>query len=252
MITKRISFNFARLVNGIPCEQEGITVGIDRASGQLRSYMVNWYDAQYAPLTNIISPEKAREIYQAQEPFELAYVFPFPNPPAPGQAQSRTAHAGILQPGKEPRKCNWRRDVGMENRGSVSRSCGLFCRKWGCSGPVLAEWKWSAAGGGYQTGWADDQNAGVENISKGNRHSILQRRPGYRPGFYRHFWETTRMPKSCSRRLRRLFFPIGAISNLIKLWVGKIWRYGWLTVWVIRTWPQLRTGLKLLSKMQIK
>ena len=79
------SFHFARLINGIPSEQEGISVAINKATGQLMSYWVNWYDIQHAPLSNIISPEKAQTIYQVQEPFELTYVFPVQNPSAPGQ-----------------------------------------------------------------------------------------------------------------------------------------------------------------------
>ncbi|MDD4803053.1 MAG: S-layer homology domain-containing protein [Syntrophomonas sp.] len=81
------SFNFVRLVNGIPCEREGIRVEIDN-SGQLRSYWSNWYDIAYTPLTNMISPEKARKIYEEQEPFQLAYVFPMQNLQAPGQGMS--------------------------------------------------------------------------------------------------------------------------------------------------------------------
>lgn len=82
------SFHFYRLINGIPSQQEGIRAEIDK-SGQLRSYWVNWYDIQYAPLTNIISHEKAQDIYRIQEPFELAYIFPIENPQAPWQSKAQ-------------------------------------------------------------------------------------------------------------------------------------------------------------------
>lgn len=77
-------FNFARLVNGIPGERESVRVEIGN-DGQLSSYRVDWYNMKYPPITNIISPEKAREIYRTQQPVELAYVFPVQSVQTSGQ-----------------------------------------------------------------------------------------------------------------------------------------------------------------------
>lgn len=72
----QFSFNFVRLKNGIPCEQQGIRIDINKANGEILSCSVRWYPAQFSSLANIISPEKAQEIYSSQQPFELAYIFP--------------------------------------------------------------------------------------------------------------------------------------------------------------------------------
>lgn len=72
------TFYFNRLVNGISC-QSGIKVEINKQTGSLVSYWVDWHPFGFESLNNIISPQKAQTIFKKNHPFELAYIFPTDN-----------------------------------------------------------------------------------------------------------------------------------------------------------------------------
>ncbi|CFX17044.1 S-layer homology domain [Syntrophomonas zehnderi OL-4] len=68
-------FYFNRLVNGISCPG-GIRAEINKYTGSLINYWVNWPPYGFSALENMISPAQAESIYKEQQPFQLAYIFP--------------------------------------------------------------------------------------------------------------------------------------------------------------------------------
>jgi len=67
---------FDRLFNGIPCIYGGIRVEVDRQTGDILNYSVDWNPGKFTPLTNLITSDKAKEIIKADPPLELAYMLP--------------------------------------------------------------------------------------------------------------------------------------------------------------------------------
>lgn len=68
-------FYFNRLVNGISCPG-GIRVEINKNSGSLINYWVDWPPYTFIALNNMISPAQAESIFKEKQPFQLAYIFP--------------------------------------------------------------------------------------------------------------------------------------------------------------------------------
>jgi len=70
------NFNFIRLVNGIPFENDGIKVVVNKQTGDIVRYSITWHPVKCPALAGLISMEAAVEAFKAQQPLELAYVFP--------------------------------------------------------------------------------------------------------------------------------------------------------------------------------
>lgn len=68
------SFNYLRLLNGIPFRDNGLSVTVDGVTGKVSSYSVRWTDNIAVPDTSgIITAEKANEVYRTNYDFKLNY-----------------------------------------------------------------------------------------------------------------------------------------------------------------------------------
>lgn len=65
---------FARLVNGLPLSRDIINVEIEKNTGKVLNYHVEWYPVQYEPLQNIITEEKAVQLFKDKLPLELVWI----------------------------------------------------------------------------------------------------------------------------------------------------------------------------------
>ncbi|RCX14789.1 S-layer family protein [Anaerobacterium chartisolvens] len=75
MVADRIyDFNFERLVNGIRCTGDGISVSLDAATGELTQIRSTWRDAAFPDSKKAISAEKAKEIFFQNHHMEPAYA----------------------------------------------------------------------------------------------------------------------------------------------------------------------------------
>jgi len=71
------NYTFTRVVNGIYYTDNIITVGIDRETGNLRSFNFNWSDVEFPSASNIIEKKTASDKYfQGIEP-SLRYLVPY-------------------------------------------------------------------------------------------------------------------------------------------------------------------------------
>jgi hypothetical protein len=79
-------FNFMRVVNGIPCSDNMISVSIDIKTGLVSNLYKNWYDdISFEAVGDEISPDSAKEIYLDKYKTELAYMsVPDPDGKEPG------------------------------------------------------------------------------------------------------------------------------------------------------------------------
>jgi S-layer homology domain. len=74
--TSDYSFTFRRVVNGIPCDSDYISVGINGKSGALANYTVEWYNGQFpeVPKDKIISTDAAYKNLFDKVGLKLYYV----------------------------------------------------------------------------------------------------------------------------------------------------------------------------------
>lgn len=69
------SFNFYRVVNGIPFPQDGIHIGIS-SDGKIRDYFCEWHKVSFPAVQNIVAPEKAAGKWLELSPLQPAYFIP--------------------------------------------------------------------------------------------------------------------------------------------------------------------------------
>lgn len=60
---KEHNYSFIRTVNGIPFRDNTLNIGIDRRTGEVRSFYFNWSDFDFPKAGNLIPAEKVNEIY---------------------------------------------------------------------------------------------------------------------------------------------------------------------------------------------
>jgi len=68
-------FRFQRLLNGIPFERDGITVGVDGKSGKIMDYSREWRPVQCPGLSQLIPPEELKSQVLEKNPLQLSYMF---------------------------------------------------------------------------------------------------------------------------------------------------------------------------------
>ncbi len=69
------TFNFVRLVNGIPFLQDGIMISVG-AGGEITSYNCNWHAVRFPSAAELISHEEAEKVFQKEIGLKPAYFFP--------------------------------------------------------------------------------------------------------------------------------------------------------------------------------
>ncbi|AEM78377.1 YcdB/YcdC domain-containing protein [Thermoanaerobacter wiegelii] len=67
------SFTFERIVNGIPFPSDSIYVSVNKSTLKVSSYYLNWNDYSFPEPKNIISKEKAIEIFKEKLGLKLMY-----------------------------------------------------------------------------------------------------------------------------------------------------------------------------------
>ncbi|MDR3601041.1 MAG: S-layer homology domain-containing protein [Desulfosporosinus sp.] len=71
------NFRWIRIVNGIQFPGNGVSVSVSGDDGQIRNYNYNWtQDLVFPEAANIISPEKARQVFADTPMIELQYFLP--------------------------------------------------------------------------------------------------------------------------------------------------------------------------------
>lgn len=69
----RYSFNFIRMENNIPVEDNGINIRVDAHTGEVESYSFTWSWEPLTPAENLISIEEAEKVFKDKEGLKLAY-----------------------------------------------------------------------------------------------------------------------------------------------------------------------------------
>lgn len=69
------SFNFVRLVNGVPFLRDGISVEVS-AGGEIVSYRCEWHAVRFLPAEGIITREEAEKAFLENMRLKPAYFFP--------------------------------------------------------------------------------------------------------------------------------------------------------------------------------
>lgn len=72
----RYTFNFSGLINGIPYDNNRLKVAVDKKSGDILDYFVDYHPGEFKALTGMISEAEAVELIRAEQAFELSYIFP--------------------------------------------------------------------------------------------------------------------------------------------------------------------------------
>lgn len=87
------NFQWIRLVNGIQFPGNGVNISISGEDGQLVSYNFNWTpDLVFPSAANVITPEKAREVFANTPMLELQYYIP----PIMNPQTSETQHVILV------------------------------------------------------------------------------------------------------------------------------------------------------------
>ncbi|MDD4802086.1 MAG: hypothetical protein PHF24_03980 [Syntrophomonas sp.] len=68
------NFNYQRTVNGITFPENGADIRIDRTSGIIVSYNLNWMDMNFPSAQNVIGFDKANELFLQSKPITLCYA----------------------------------------------------------------------------------------------------------------------------------------------------------------------------------
>lgn len=69
-------FNYVRVVNNIPYNANNVAVEVNRQTGEVNNYYLNWsFDAQFPAAEKVISLEEAQKAYKDELGLELTYKF---------------------------------------------------------------------------------------------------------------------------------------------------------------------------------
>ncbi len=72
--SRTIMFNYARLVNGIPFYGDSISVEVDRVTGEVSSFYVQWGNFNFPKASPAIDKDKAYAALTAVNPMEMGYL----------------------------------------------------------------------------------------------------------------------------------------------------------------------------------
>ncbi len=72
--SRNVSFTYARLVNGIPFYEDFVTVEIDRVTGEVASFSVQWGKFAFPKAASTISLDEAFQKLSGVNPLDLAYL----------------------------------------------------------------------------------------------------------------------------------------------------------------------------------
>ncbi|NLI12224.1 MAG: hypothetical protein GX425_06285 [Peptococcaceae bacterium] len=79
------TFNFVRLVNGIPFLRDGIMISVG-AGGEITSYDCNWHAVKFPSAAGLTTREEAEKVFQEKMRLKPAYFFPLEGEdPRPGK-----------------------------------------------------------------------------------------------------------------------------------------------------------------------
>ncbi|SHH33048.1 YcdB/YcdC domain-containing protein [Desulfosporosinus lacus] len=71
------NFRWIRIVNGVPFPENGVNVSVSGEDGRVINYNYNWTEDLVFPVaSNIVSPEKARQVFTDTPMLELQYFLP--------------------------------------------------------------------------------------------------------------------------------------------------------------------------------
>jgi len=71
---KYYSFRYTRMANGVPFENNGITVEFNAVTGKITSYNLEWYDVEFPSLEKAVPLDKIYEIFFNEIGLELQYT----------------------------------------------------------------------------------------------------------------------------------------------------------------------------------
>lgn len=66
-------FRYTRQMNGLPCPGNGIGITVDRITGAVTNYNLNWSEIEFATADNAITAAEAAQRYLEQSPLALCY-----------------------------------------------------------------------------------------------------------------------------------------------------------------------------------
>jgi len=90
------SFNYVRLVNGIPFPDEGISVTVDTVAQKITSYTLNWSTTDFPSPQGVLNPGQAVDAFLKYRPLTLTYVQVFG---ASGPEEMRPVYQPLAAPG---------------------------------------------------------------------------------------------------------------------------------------------------------
>lgn len=73
-IPDRWEFNYTRLIDGIPCPQNGINISVDSSSKQITSFNLSWTDTTFPAADHVLGLEKAYTSFLNEQPLTLYYA----------------------------------------------------------------------------------------------------------------------------------------------------------------------------------
>lgn len=74
MPSNRQSFNYVRQVNGIPVSNNSMNITVDTVGKGVIEYNMNWSNVEFTSLDNLITPNKATELFLKERPLTLGYT----------------------------------------------------------------------------------------------------------------------------------------------------------------------------------
>ncbi|MCK9216418.1 MAG: S-layer homology domain-containing protein [Firmicutes bacterium] len=73
------SFQYIRLIDGIPFKENGVNIGIDKNSLELKNYNFNWYKGVIPASAKAISIEDGKNAFNEKNALELSYIIRYDN-----------------------------------------------------------------------------------------------------------------------------------------------------------------------------
>ncbi|MEG2199635.1 MAG: S-layer homology domain-containing protein [Anaerovorax sp.] len=69
------SFQYERMVNGVPFDSNGVQVTVNKWTGKVESYSLDWYDnVTFPSIDKAVTPEKAFDVFNKTGKMQLVYV----------------------------------------------------------------------------------------------------------------------------------------------------------------------------------
>jgi len=73
-LPRAYTFEFARVVHGVPYPDNGFTVTVNATTGEVTHYHLKWWDTVFPEPEGIIARDRANELYLAECPLTLEYT----------------------------------------------------------------------------------------------------------------------------------------------------------------------------------